>query len=272
MHKFSVLLSIYGKESPVFFEEALNSIWYEQTVRPTEIVIVKDGKLTDELEHVLKRWEERLQNKLRIVALSCNLGLGDALRHGLERCSFELIARMDTDDISLPNRFETQIKHFKADVNLGLLGSAVGEFSLDPNQLVSKRIMPASHDDIVAFSRSRNPFNHPSVMFKKSKVIDAGNYQKFAGLEDYYLWVRMILKGTKMQNLPETLVHMRAGTSMLARRGGLDYAKSEIKFFVKLFKLGHISVFTMLMNIFLRIPVRLSPKFLRKAVYRVIRL
>ena len=210
---FSVLMSIYKKEKPEYFSLCMKSL-FEQSIIPTEIVIVKDGPLTEELDNIIDEYINKYPNILKTVPLEINQGLGKALAIGVENCSHELIARMDTDDICAPDRFEIQLKEFEKNTDLDILGSCIIEFESTPNNVLSERNVPLEHNDIYNFARKRNPFNHMTVMYKKSKVLEAGNYQPPNGFEDYYLWARMLVNGCKAKNISKPLVYARTGLDM----------------------------------------------------------
>ncbi len=221
--KFSVLLSIYYKEKPENFRECMESI-YSQSVLPDEIVLVEDGKLTEELYEAVSEYEN-MNSTVRFVTvpLSENRGLGLALAEGILHCSNELIARMDTDDISVPDRFEKQLNAFNNNPKLDVLGGYIAEFATDKDYIVAERIVPLDHREIVKYQRKRDGLNHVSVMFKKSAVLKSGNYKSCLLMEDSLLWANMIKNHCYMANLGEVLVYVRTGDDMLKRRGGLDY-------------------------------------------------
>ena len=269
--KFSVLMSIYFKEKSSNFNRAMQSIWDEQSIKPNEIVLVEDGKLTDELYNAINLWKERLGQNLKVIKLKENLGLGDALAIGLKECSFELVARMDSDDISLPKRFEKQLEIFEKNKNIDICSSWISEFEKDEGNIYAYRRLPENHNDIVKFAKLRSPINHPAAMFKKSAVLQAGNYQKMLLIEDYYLWVRMIFKGFKFYNIQEVLVNMRAGKDQLARRQGLKYAINELKVQYLFYKMGFLNLYEFLRNLVLKFSVRIMPKFILRVVYRFLR-
>ena len=164
--KFSVLMSIYKKEEPKYFNRAMQSIWDEQTVKPDEIVLVQDGTLTDGLHKAIDEKKEKIGEVFKTVPLEKNVGLGDALNAGIKHCSYELIARMDTDDISIPNRFEKQLKAFENN-DIDICSSWVSEFDSDENEIILYRKLPEKHNEIIVYSKMRSPINHPAVMYKK---------------------------------------------------------------------------------------------------------
>lgn len=269
--KFSVLMSIYFKEKSSNFNRAMQSIWDEQSIKPSEIVLVEDGKLTDELYSSIKSWKIKLKDVLRIVKLKENLGLGDALAIGLKECKFELIARMDTDDISLPNRFKKQIQVFKKYPKIDICSGWISEFECDETNIYAYRKLPEFHESIIKFSKLRSPLNHVTVMFKKIAVLKAGNYQKMLLIEDYYLWIRMILNGSKFYNIQEVLVNVRAGKDQLLRRQGFKYALNELKVSYLFYKMGFLNLYEFIRNAMLKFSVRIMPKFILKFVYKFLR-
>jgi glycosyltransferase involved in cell wall biosynthesis len=267
---FSVLMSIYCKENPEYFDRAMHSIWDEQTIQPNEIVLVQDGRLTDELYQSIDRWKEKLRGILKIVSLEENVGLGNALNIGIKKCNNKLIARMDTDDICSKDRFEKQLKVFE-DIDIDICSSWVSEFDNDEAKIISYRKLPKNHNDIVNLSKKRSPINHPAVMYKKNIVQNSGGYKKMIWFEDYYLWARMILKGAKFYNIQESLVNMRAGCGQLERRSGLKYAVNEFTLQREFLNLGFINYFEFIRNVFIRYMVRILPKKLVKMIYKKLR-
>lgn len=264
--KFSVLLSIYSKELPTLLQQCFNSI-LNQTLLPDEIILVKDGPLTNELDSVIAEYSS-LMPMLKIIPLNENQGLGKALNEGLKHCSNDLVARMDTDDICKPNRFEKQINIFKENPEIDVVGSWVDEFIDTTDNVLSVKKLPKNHNDIFKYGKSRNPINHPSVMFRKSAVISAGGYQHFPLFEDYYLWVRMLLNGAKFYNIQESLLYFRASEKMFMRRGGFSYAKIEVKFLWKIHTLGYIGILSTFKNIIIRFTVRIMPNSIRGWAYK----
>lgn len=192
--KYSVLMSIYKNEKPDYFKISLDSM-INQTIKPDEIVLVKDGPLTADLEKIIHDYQEKLPSLFVVVTLKKNVGLGLALNEGLKVCKNELVARMDTDDISLPSRCEKQLMVFKEYPNTSILGSNIDEFSEHPSEIVSSRVVPEEHKEIIKFSRMRNPFNHPTVMYKKKDILESGGYGDFRRNQDYELFVRMLNNG-----------------------------------------------------------------------------
>ncbi len=224
MSSFSVLMSLYNKENPVYLKACLQSL-STQNLMPTEVVIVFDGPINDELEKIIYEFMPSL--KIIIVKLEKNVGLGEALNSGLSHCSFDLVARMDTDDICLPNRFELQVSEFIHDPELVLLGSYISEFSGPVDNIISNREVPTSSFDIMEYSKIKNPFNHMTVIFRKAVIASVGGYKHHPFMEDYNLWLRVICSNYSTKNIPLPLVLARVGKEMLKRRSGLNYIRSE---------------------------------------------
>ncbi len=215
-------MSIYVKEKPEYVEECFKSL-LRQTVKADEWVVVEDGPLTQELYDLLDRYQKDNPGLIKRIRIDKNQGLGLALKTGIPECSNELIARMDTDDIAREDRFEKQLIEFKKNVKLDICGSQIDEFEDTIDKIVAKRTVPLTNDKIKEYQKRRDAFNHVTVMFKKSAVLKAGNYQSCPLMEDTYLWARMLLNGAVCMNLPESLVFVRIGQEMYERRGGWDY-------------------------------------------------
>lgn len=264
-------MSIYEKEEVAYFHRCMKSIYDEQTLKPDEIVLVQDGTLTEELYEAINIWREKLGYFFKTIALDKNIGLGDALNVGLKECSYEIVARMDTDDISLRNRFKKQMDILENNLNIDIVSSWINEFEDDESNIVSIRKIPEYHNEIVQYAKSRNPVNHIPVMFRKKSVINAGGYQKMLFFEDYYLWIRLILNGAKLYNIQESLANIRAGDGQLTRRSGYSYAMNEFDFQKKIFQLGFINKVEFIKNIVVRFTSRILPKKALKIIYRVMR-
>lgn len=263
--KFSLLMSVYRNDDASYFEQALHSVEMN-SVRPTDVVLVCDGKLTAELDNVIDDYASRLP--LNVVRLLNNVGLGRALQAGIEHCKCEWIARFDADDICIKDRFAKQIAYIKDNPDTDVVGGQIIEFAHDPqDKNRQKKVVPTSQHQIDNYAKSRNPMNHMTVMFKKSAVLAAGNYRHAPLYEDYDLWVRMLTKGSRFANSDDVLVYVRAGDNMYRRRGGMSYAKQEISMQIKFYKLGFISSYQMLKNLMIRIPVRLVSNKVRSLVY-----
>lgn len=260
-------MSVYYKEKAEYLKLALDSI-INQTLKPDEIVLVQDGKLTEELQAAITEYLQKYPDIFKTYALKQNQGLGKALNFGMQKCSYELIARMDTDDIAEPNRFELQIKEFKQDKELMLCGGQIAEFADNQTEITGYRNVPLKHNEILNFAKKRNPYNHMTVMFKKQAVQSVGGYMEMQYFEDYWLWVRMLKEGYKAKNIEQVLVMVRAGQDMIARRGGLNYAKCVIRFEKALYGISIISFMEMTCYIIMRSMVSVMPKGLRLWIYR----
>lgn len=271
VNNFSVLLSLYYKENPSYLSQSLDSI-FQQTSLPGEIVIVKDGPLPVLVDKVLDRYSS-ICPTLKIIVLPFNQGLGKALNEGLKHCSYDLIARMDTDDIAKPDRFEKQIKVFQEHQEIDVVGAWIDEFERDISHVTSVRKLPESPNEILSFAKKRNPINHPVVMFRKKAVMAVGGYQHFPLFEDYYLWVRMLINGAKFYNIQESLLYFRSSSDMFRRRGGLKYMNTEIRFQNFLLKSHFITLTRYLQNVAIRAITRMMPNSLRRILYkRILRL
>ena len=266
---FSVCMSVYQNDNPVFLIEALDSI-INQTCCPDEIVLVEDGQITKELETVICDYELRFPF-MNIIRNEKNQGLGVALRIAVENAKNELIARMDSDDISTSGRFESQLHFLHTHPEVDIVGGQMTEFINSPHNIVSKRLVPIEHNDIVKYMKSRCGMNHVTVMFRKSAVLKVGNYQEWLWNEDYYLWVRMIAAGCQFANLPNVLVNVRTGKDQYARRGGKKYFHSEYGIQKYMFEHQIISCPRFLFNILVRWCVQiLMPNWLRGWVFRTL--
>lgn len=266
---FSVLIPVYFKENAIYLEEALKSIWENQSYKPSEIVIVKDGPLSNTLDQVIIDYSKKAP--LKIISLDRNYGLGIALAKGLEACSNDIVARMDSDDIAMPDRFEKQVIFLANHPKYDIVGSNIAEFNQSTNDIVSYRKLPEQADKIVLFAKRRNPMNHMTVVFRKTAIFRAGNYVPFPGYEDYYLWVRMILKGSTFYNLQENLIMARVGNDMLARRQGITFFRQELKLQRKFYQIGLLNSYEYLLNILLRTIPRLFPIWGLKYIYKFLR-
>lgn len=265
--EFSVLMSVYYKENPEYLKLSLDSV-IKQTVSAAEIVLIKDGPLTKELDDIINQYSDKYAGLFRVFSLEENVGLGKALNYGVQRCKYDLIARMDTDDIVVPERFELQVNEFIKDKELVLCGGYIAEFARDPLIISGYRRVPLTQAAILKFAKKRNPFNHMTVMFKKKAVLEAGNYQDMPYFEDYWLWVRLLQKGYAVKNVGKILVKVRAGAEMLSRRGGWVYAKFNFKFLQILYKIKFLSLIEFYYLSFLKFVIALVPKYIKSKIYK----
>lgn len=264
--KFSVLISVYDKEKPDYFDAALKSV-YEQTVIPSEVVICKDGKLTMELDKVIKKYKTLYADITKVVCFRKNRGLGLTLRDGLLECSNEIVFRMDSDDISMKDRFEKQLKVLK-ETGVDVVGGNIVEYDEKMEKIIGHRKTPANHDEIIGVMKKRNAINHMAVAYKKDKVLESGNYMEMLGFEDYYLWIRMTEKGCRFYNLQEDLVKVRGGNEMMKRRGGNGYTKNIRVFEKTIYDMGFIGLLRYMLNISERVLVSKVPNSVRLLIYK----
>lgn len=266
MTDYSVLMSVYHKEKAINLSEAINSM-LRQTVMTNDFVIVCDGPLNKSLDDVIEDFDKSHPGLFNIVRLEKNGGLANALNKGMKYCKNEIIARMDSDDISEANRMAKQLEALE-EQHADIVGSYVVEFNGTLSNKGGKRIVPVEDEDIKAFAKKRNPFNHPSVVFKKSKVEAAGGYPRYDYFEDYALWVTMLSQGDKGYNVGEVLVNMRAGDELYNRRGGLGYVKCIVRFNKYMKELGYITTKQFLTQSAARSIVSIMPNFVRKFLYK----
>lgn len=263
---FSVLMSLYSKERPEYLRQSLESV-FNQTLPPDEVILVEDGPLTYELYQILDEYA-LTHAKLKRVPLEKNMGLGYALNEGLKYCSFDIVARMDTDDICYLDRFEKQISIFNKNRDIHVVSSWISEFIDSTDNIVSIRRLPESACEIYEYGKKRCPVNHPSVMFRKNVVLGAGGYQPFPLLEDYCLWVRLLLNGIRFYNIQESLLYFRITHDTFRRRGGFKHAINESIFQYHIYKLGYISTARFIINFFIRFTTRIVPNPLRELIYK----
>lgn len=265
-NNYSVLMSVYKNDNPVFFKESIDSM-LNQTVVTNDFVIVCDGPLSDRLNEVICYYCNKYPKLFNIVRIKFNSGLGLALQRGIRFCTNVLVARMDSDDLSVPNRCELQLNVFNKNKNIDIVGGIIEEFDGSIDNIVSKREVPENNDEILKFSKLRSPFSHMSVMFKKESVLAAGNYQDFYHVEDYYLWIRMLSIGFIGYNIQQTLVLVRAGEDMFRRRGGFDYYISQMKLLKFMRQTEYIKTRQYLLAVGIRTIQALSPNKIREFIY-----
>ena len=267
--EFSLLLAVYAGDRSDYLERAFRSTVHEQQRRPGDVVIVQDGPVPEDLDTTLKQLIDSSPVPVQHLVLAENAGLGPALDAGLARCLFDVVARMDADDVSLPHRFARQIPLIEAGADI--VGSALLEFSddpQDPRHIVGRRTPPLAPDEIVTYSRFHDPFNHPTVVYRRSAVQAVGGYQDLPLMEDYLLFARMLANGAKPANVAEPLVHYRVGAGAYARRGGMRLLRSEIALQRRFRELGITSRTEFARNVLIRGGYRLVPERLRRFAYR----
>lgn len=269
MKHFSVCTSVYKNDSPEYVRTALDSMLVNQTVKPTEIVLVQDGPVPSGLSALLSEYEEKYPDVMHIIRLEKNGGLGNALKLGVENAKYDIIARMDSDDICLPDRFEKQLAYLEMHPECDIVGGQMTEFIDRPDNIVGRRAVPLTNDEIYDFMKSRCALNHVTVMFRKAAVLKAGNYQDWFWNEDYYLWVRMMMNKSVFANIPDVAVNVRSGADQYARRGGKKYFDSEIGIKKLMLKNGMITRTQFAINYVERFVVQLLlPNRVRGWVFR----
>lgn len=259
-------MSVYHKEKPEYLKQAIESI-QAQTFPTDDFVLVCDGPLNEGLDAVIAAKQQEMGDTLNVVRLAKNCGLGNALNEGIKHCKNELVARMDSDDIAYSNRCEKQINVFNTHPEVSICSGVVEEFTTDPAAVDTRRVLPETNAEIVEFAKKRNPFNHPCVMYKKTAVEAVGSYQDFYLLEDYYLWLRMLMAGYQGYNIQESLLHMRAGSDMYLRRAGWKYAKTQAKLFEYMKEQGFIGNGQYIKSCVTRSGSALAPNWLRKFMF-----
>lgn len=265
---FSVVLPVYAGDDPGYLNEAIEST-LSQTVMPSELVIVEDGDLTEQLYGVLNRWKQQYSSVVRRTYNESNRGLSRSLIKGVNKASHEYVARMDADDICLEDRFEKQLQYLTENDTVDVLGGYIREFSTDESTAETIREVPTTHAEIQQMAKFRNPMNHVTVLFRRESVIRAGNYRPVDRMEDYDLWVRMLLNGATFANIPDVLVRVRGGPEMYSRRGGLEYAREEIRMQREFRSWDFTNQVQFYRNLLLRTGLRFVPNTIRGNIYKL---
>ena len=264
---FSVSMSVYEKDNPHYFKVALESV-FNQTVEPTEVVLVVDGPIPEETSRIIETMQDKHKN-LKVVHLEKNMGHGESRRVGLENCAYELVALMDSDDICVPDRFEKELQCFENDKDLSVVSGYVREFEDEVDNIIGIRKVPLEDDEIKQYLKSHCPVNQNVAMFRKSHVNNVGSFIDWYCEEDYFLWIRMSLGGCKFKNLPEIFAYQRMSHDSYKRRGGLRYFKSEAALQMYMYKNKVISFARLIINVSIRfIGQILFPSRLRKWTYK----
>ena len=268
---FSVLMSVYKDDNPEHLRVALNSIFQEQTLKPEQIVIVADGQLTAVQLSIISSFDARITSaRFTFVELSQNMGLAVALNEGLKHCRHEIVARMDADDVALPTRFEKQISFLLSNPKIDVCGTLIDEIDAETEEYISTRRVPLTHADIKVFARKRSAVSHPSVMFKKSKVLAVGGYPLFRKSQDFALWSLLLVNNTVFANIDEVLLKMRTGRNLMTRRG-LSYLKYEYQVIHFQYKIGFISLHEFIKYTTVRTVFRILPARVKKLLYTFVR-
>lgn len=270
MVKFSVLVSVYAGERAEFFRQALFSIWDQQTLKPAQIVLVEDGPLTVDLQSEIANWEDKLGAVLDIVTLPKNVGLGEALNAGLDVCKYELVVRMDTDDVAVPTRFQRQVEFMHCRPEIAASSGQIEEWDKDLAVMVGKRSVPIESDAVIRFSKKRSPLNHAAAVFRTSAVRSVGGYPPLRNGQDYGLWAMLLMRGYRLSNLPEILLKVRTGDEVFVRRGA-KFLVHELALLDFQRSIGFLRADQFLVNSVLKSILRLSPKCLKRAAYRLMR-
>lgn len=268
MSNFSVVISVYFKENPIYLRQSLESV-INQTLMPKEIVLVKDGALTIELDSVIDEYEENYSEIFKVITLPQNKGLSNALNIGISMTRYPLIARMDSDDICFNDRFEKQVLALN-EFDLDIVGGQIVEFGKDISDVISRRIVPCKHSEIVKLLKFRSPFSHPTILFKKEIFNDLNGYDSSIFPEDYDFFVRAYLKNYKFGNVPDEVLWFRLGenkSDAIRRRWGITYAKNEFNLYRKFLNINFYNYFDFLKVVLLKLPIRLLPFFMFKFIY-----
>ena len=265
MEEYSVLMSVYYKDSPDYLRESIESM-LTQTVLCNQFVLIKDGPLNSQLDLVICEFEKKYPSIFTVVSLSRNVGLGRALDRGILECKNELIARMDADDISLPNRCEKLLALFEENPQLSIAGTNIDEFYDSPDTIISSRVVPCSYDEICRFMKRRSPFNHPTVMFKKSDVIKCGGYGTMRRKQDLDLFARMINNNCYALNINESLLKFRSSEDNYKRRKSWEYCRSYIEVEAENYRRGYCSIVDLLVVSVGQLFLFCAPKFVMKFV------
>ena len=262
---FSLLVPVYHGDRPDYLRRSFRSAVDDQTVRPDEVIIVRDGPVGDELAKCLTELQASSPSPVTVVALERNGGLGPALDRGLAASRFDIVARQDADDVSMPHRFEVELPLM---ANADIVGSGLLEFVTDTAETVGQRVPPTGPAQIQRYARMHDPFNHPTVMYRKTAVLAAGGYGDLPLMEDYALFARMLMGGARAVNVPEPLVFYRVGEAAFKRRGGRELLRSELRLQREFRRMGFTSRPQYLRNVLIRGGYRLVPWWCRRAVYR----
>lgn len=263
--QYSVLLPVYCKELPEYLKVSVSSM-LEQTLPPSEIVIVEDGELPEHLENIVKDFEKN-ESIVKVIRFREHQGLGTVLNRGVLECKYDYIARMDSDDISEPDRIEREWAVIQKDNTISMVGCIYDEFVTE-GVMGAIRNLPETPEEIEKFAHKRNPFGHSSLLIEKRAILQAGNYRDYAGVEDYDLWIRMLINNERCFNIQEPLVHVRAGRDFYNRRGGAKYFVHLKKFFDEYRKKGFFTMSEYTYTVSARAVVCLLPGNVRKKIYK----
>jgi glycosyltransferase involved in cell wall biosynthesis len=266
MEAYSILMSVYEREDPDFFDRAIASM-LNQSVVTNDFVIVCDGPLTEGLEYILKKYDQANPGVFQIIRIPINVGIGAAANIGLKECKNDLVAKMDADDLSLPERCEMQLKMFAANPELTVLGGQIEEFDSDPDQPYAKRCVPAEHEEILKFGRRRQPFNNQTVMYRKSAVLEVGGYSDLPRNEDYDLYARLLASGYYAENIPQPLVKVRVDADATRRRASGATLVGCVRSRWRAYRIGYASLGDFLYCVIGQFVIFLCPGRLQNKIY-----
>jgi glycosyltransferase involved in cell wall biosynthesis len=264
---FSLLISVYDGDRPDYLRQSFRSAVDDQTVPPDQVIIVRDGPVHRELAACLDEFVATSRVPVTLVPLAANGGLGPALDKGLAASSYDIVARMDADDVAMPRRFEVQLPLIE---NADIVGAGLLEFITDTDHIVGRRTPPTDPGHIARYARLHDPFNHPTVIYRRQAVMAAGGYGDLPLMEDYALFTRMLQTGARAVNVAEPLVFYRVGATAFKRRGGTGLLRSELRMQREFLRSGFISPAGYVRNVAVRGSYRLVPWWLRRAAYRLL--
>ena len=264
---YSVLMSVYKDEKPGILKQSMESI-YNQTIPTDDFVLICDGPLTKKLDETIAEMQEKFGKRLRVIRHEENHGLGHCLRTGIPECKNDLIARMDSDDISREDRCEKELKVFEKTPKLSAVGGLVGEFAVTIEDVKTIRKVPETNEEIIKFVKWRSPMNHPSVMFRKKDILAVGNYPEVRKCQDWYLWTNLLMNGYELYNIQEILVYMREDRKTFKRRSGLKYFKIQKQLYKKMRKNKFISVPQYMAAVSVRFCSAIAPNGIRQALFK----
>ena len=266
MSQISVVMSVYHRDNPIFFERALKSVWVDQTLKPIEIVLVQDGPIPEDLKDIITRWKSKLEDKLKIIEHSENKGLTRSLNDAIGTARGEFLARMDSDDLSERNRFKVQSEYLVNNPDLDVIGGAIEEMDDDENS-IGIRKYPSTHEEVMKYIYKGSPLAHPAVMMRR-RIFDEGNRynESYRTSQDLALWFDLLSKGYKIGNVSNVVLRFRRGNDVYERRGK-QKAKNELKIYLKGIKSLYGVITPKYFYPLIRYFVRRLPKGLIKFAY-----
>lgn len=264
--EYSVLMSVYDKEEPEYFRQSVESM-LDQTYPPGDFVLVCDGKLTPELDEIIDFFEENYEC-FRPLRLPENIGTGACANKGIEMCRHEYIVKMDSDDISLPNRCEVSLYALAKHPEIDILGSYIDEFDSDTGEYISTRRTPLSNKEIRKYAKRRNPFNNQTIVYKKSLAQKVGGYSDIKRCEDYEFVVKLLQNGARGRNIGRTLVKYRVTEDNYRRRKNWANTKSFIQVRKRIYKMGYSGFWDLIIPTIAQLAVFIMPNALTGKLYK----